>query len=86
MAFKFELGQKVKEKVTGYEGIIVTRSEHLYGCMVYAVKSEKLHDGKPIDSQWFDEGSLEVIGKGKTDHVKQGGGPAIPQRRPDGVR
>jgi hypothetical protein len=86
MAFKFELGQQVKEKVTGFKGIIVTRSEHLYGCIVYAVKSEALHEGKPIDAQWFDEGSLVVVGKGKIDHAEQPGGPAAPQRRPDGVR
>jgi hypothetical protein len=35
--FKHELGKEAKDKITGYEGIIVCRCEHLFGCNTYGI-------------------------------------------------
>lgn len=59
--WKFANGDKVKHVITGFSGIIVARTEFLNGCRQYAVQSEKLHGGKPIESEWIDEGQLELV-------------------------
>ncbi len=57
-----KLGSKVKDKVTGYEGIAVARTTYLTGCDRYSVQSEKLDkDKKPNEWQLFDEHQLEVL-------------------------
>lgn len=59
--FKFELGSEVKDKITGYTGIVNSRSQWLTNCNTYGVKSKELKDGKPMDSVGFDEPSLELV-------------------------
>jgi hypothetical protein len=79
------LGDKVRDRVTGYTGIVVARTEWLYGCVRYVVQSQELHDGRPIDNVQFDEECLKVLKadalKDKT--VKDTGGDRhhVPTRR-----
>jgi len=56
-----QLGTKVRDNITGFEGIAVSRTEYLFGCVRVCVEPQALHDGKPIDSQFFDEQRLEAI-------------------------
>ena len=56
-----KLGDRVRDRVTGFEGVITVASKHLFGCTQFAVKSPEVKDGKPIDAQWFDEGGLEIV-------------------------
>ena len=58
-----KLGQKAKDKITGFEGIIVARVEYLFGCDQYGVSPEA-KDGKVNDTLYFDEGRMEIIGSG----------------------
>ena len=58
-----DLGQKAKDIITGFEGIIVGRAQYLYGCDQYAI-TPLAQDGKINDSQWFDEGRIRVIDRG----------------------
>jgi heat shock protein HspQ len=60
MNFKFNLGDVVTDKITGYKGVVTCRSQWLNGCNTYSVKCQKLKDDKPIDSQHFDEPQLEL--------------------------
>lgn len=63
--FKFELGVEAKDLVTGFQGIIVARTQYLTGCNRYGIQSQKLgKDGKPGDWQHFDEMMLVQTGKG----------------------
>lgn len=83
-----KLGDKVRDKVTGYEGIAIGKTEWLNGCTRWTVQSQTLHEGKPIDSFCFDEPQLEIV---EVEPVKAGpkttGGPIpSPQRRRDPVR
>lgn len=79
-----KLGDKVRDIVSGYEGIVIGVTHYLHGCTVCGVKSQGLHDGKPVSTQWFDMPQLKTV---KKKAVKQGtritGGPHrdIPQRR-----
>lgn len=62
--FTIKLGVQVKDKITGMTGIVVGRTQYLYGCNVYGVTPQVLENGKRLDTEWFDEGRLEVISSG----------------------
>lgn len=61
---KITLGQKVKDKVTGYEGIATARVEYLNGCVQYCVKPKVGADGKMPDPEYIDVQQLEVVEDG----------------------
>lgn len=62
--FQFELGQVVRDLITGYEGVVIGRTEWLNGCVRYVVQSQKLKDGIPLQEHNFDEQQIEAV-KGK---------------------
>lgn len=78
--FKIELGKKAKDKITGMQGIVVARAEHLYGCNTYGLAPQVLENGKKLDTEWFDEGRLDVIGKGVTKEEVQSDVPGSEYR------
>lgn len=59
--FEFELGQEVKDKITGFAGIVIGRTQWLTNCNTYSIKSKELKDGKPMESVGFDEPSLDLV-------------------------
>jgi hypothetical protein len=62
--FKHELGQKAKDKITGFEGILTARVQFLTGCNRYSIQPQKLHDGKRLEGEYFDEDQIVITGKG----------------------
>ncbi len=72
-----ELGQKVKDSLTGFEGVVTAKAEYLDGCVRYLVQPTELASGKMVDAEWIDINRL-------TDEVKPPGGPesAPPSRDP----
>jgi hypothetical protein len=57
-----QLGSKVRDTLTGFEGIATARTEWLYGCSRIGIEPTKLNeDGKPFDTAWFDEQRVEVM-------------------------
>ena len=75
MEYKFKLGSKVKDTVSGYTGILNARSENLNGCIRYSVQAPVDKDMKMPEGYWFDEVSLELIEDKVIKHeaVKTGG-------------
>ena len=59
-----ELGDRVKDKITGLKGIAVGITNYLYGCKRVAVQPETEKDGKPADTFFVDEPQLEIMKKG----------------------
>ena len=55
------LGFKVKDRVTGLSGVVVSIGFDLYGCIQAIVNPGLDKDGKPQDTYWFDINRLEVI-------------------------
>ena len=53
-----KLGQRVTERISGYTGTVIAKTEWVYGCKRFGVQADGLHEGKPIEAQWFDEGEL----------------------------
>lgn len=62
--FSIPLGTEVKDKVSGFKGKVLMVVEHLHNCSHYYVEPSVDKDGKPCEGQFYDEGRLEVIGKG----------------------
>lgn len=63
--FTINLGDRVKDPVSGFNGIAVQATEYLNGCRRIGVQPEKVDTktGKPFEYQYFDEPQLRVIKK-----------------------
>jgi hypothetical protein len=50
------LGEMVKDKVTGFTGMVMARTEYLNGCVQVLVQPKGCDkEGKPKESVWMDE-------------------------------
>lgn len=58
---EIRLGSRVKDQITGFQGIVVVISEYLHGCRRIGVIPEELREGKPGDAQFFDEPQVELL-------------------------
>ena len=62
---KINLGDRVKDTVTGFTGIAVARTQWLNGCDRVAVQPEKLtKEGFPREDRVFDEMQLQLLKAG----------------------
>lgn len=60
--FKINLGSEVKDKITGFKGVVRARTQYLTGCNVYGCQNPKLDDkGNPQEWKWFDEDQLKLV-------------------------
>lgn len=74
----FLLGERVRDKITGLEGVVIGRTAWFTGCTTYGVQPSGLHDGKPLDPQWLD-GIRLVPAPGEVGPVRapsDNGGPS----------
>lgn len=62
--FQYNLGDRVRDRVTNYKGIVTARIEHLNGCRQYSVQAGLGEDGKMLDGYNIDEAQLEFVDKG----------------------
>lgn len=62
------LGKQGKDKITGFEGIIVSKIEYLFGCAQYGIAPPVYDNDKQKrgETEYFDEGRIEIIGVGVT--------------------
>ncbi len=95
MASEITLGVEVKDRISGFRGVAVSKHTHLQGCDRFGVQPPVNKDGELPDAQVFDEPDLEVVGDGVTKALKpepvrrQTGGPhdhEIPAQRPPDAR
>jgi hypothetical protein len=74
LEWKFELGDRVRDRVSGFKGIVTSRTEYLNGCQQYGIDppadsvTGKMNEGYRIDGQ-----QLELVDKGlnQTEPVKK---------------
>ena len=74
-----KLGDKVRDRVTGFKGIAVGKTTWLTGCDRITVQPEGVtKEGKLFETFSFDVDTLEVVG---TRKIKEGqrrtGGPSV---------
>ncbi len=60
---RIELGTVVRDKVTGFVGVVENRASFLYGCDRYCVQPKVGEDGKIPESAMIDEPQLEATGE-----------------------
>jgi hypothetical protein len=61
--FKFEMYEIVKDKVSGYSGVILGRTEYATGCRHYGLAARSVNkEGKVAEWEWFDESRLITDG------------------------
>lgn len=56
-----KLGDRVRDTITGYEGIVVATTQWLTGCARLYVQPETLHDGKVREPETFDITRLILV-------------------------
>lgn len=89
-----QLGDKVRDEVTGFEGVVTGRFEYLYGCVRCAVQPQNVKNEKPVDSVVFDEDQLQVLEEQaivpitvrRANRLTTGGPRSDPTNRADPVR
>ena len=74
---EIRLGLKVRDKVTGFEGIATAKCEYINGCIQYGVTPKIGEDGKYPDCQYLDYKRLEIVGDGVNIDFEDTGGPMI---------
>jgi hypothetical protein len=87
-------GNKVRDTISGVEGIVLGRFEYMYGCVRCEVQPEGTDkDGKVHDGYVFDEQRLELVAtppitvsKDATPGKPPGGPRPTPSRHRDPVR
>lgn len=57
------LGKKVRDRITGFEGIAIGECTYLFGCNQIGI-APPAQNGEVKGSQWFDIGRIEIIGEG----------------------
>lgn len=85
------IGDRIRDKVSGFQGIATGLTEYLNGCRQFLVSPETLGaKGEPIKGQWIDEQTLEVVEGGvfadpfsprEPTKAATAGGPSSPSRR-----
>ena len=63
-----KLGQRVRDEITGFEGIATARAEYRNGCISYCVQPTELEKGQMIEGQYIDVGQLIII---SDEHVER---------------
>ena len=71
---KITLGMKVRDKITGYTGVVVGITKWLHGCERCVVQSQEMDAGKPVDPQTFDLPQLEAIERIAPEPTRSPGG------------
>jgi len=82
--FKFELGTIAKDFVTGFEGMILGRTQYLTGCIQYGICPQRLKQDEAFpDWVWLDESRLRTIEIEQipqyTEELNGGPSPAAPE-------
>lgn len=82
-----KLGDKAKDKISGFSGVIVAVTEWLNGCRRVTIQPQELFEGKPVDSHTFDAEQITKVEAGPPLPQKRTGGPRIePTRHANPVR
>lgn len=55
------VGDRVRDRITGMMGIVIARTEWRYGCIRLTVQPGELKDGRPVDGYQLDEPQCEVV-------------------------
>lgn len=69
------LGEKYRDKITGFQGLATSRHEYLYGCVRYSLESELATAGGKSEEFTFDEQRLVPVPAAPVAATATSGGP-----------
>jgi heat shock protein HspQ len=77
------LGDRVRDRLTGIEGVAIAITHWHSGCSRILVQPQELHEGKPIDATCVDEFDAVIVTKAKVPAIAntKGGPRPEPRRR-----
>jgi heat shock protein HspQ len=58
---KFDLGDTLKEKVTGVVGVVLGITKYATDCIHYGIQAKIKPDGSIPEWHWFDESRLDKV-------------------------
>ncbi len=64
-SWAFEFGDVARDRVSGFKGEVIGRSDYSTGCKQICVQPSAKEDGDWRDGKWFDEERLELVGVGR---------------------
>ena len=79
MAENVKTGDRVRDPLSELEGIVVARTDWMYGCVRVSIQPAEIKDGKPVDWVNLDEPQCEAVPKAKTAKRPDGAKPAGPR-------
>jgi len=59
--FLFSNGDRVRDKISGFEGIVTGSVYYVTGCNQYLLQPKGEDPSKKPDANWFDEGRLVIV-------------------------
>jgi hypothetical protein len=79
---KIQLGDRVKDKLTGFTGIAAGKATFLTGCTQFGVVKELKEGDTSLSTEYFDRARLEIIEKQvhKRETVTEEKNPGGPNR------
>ncbi len=80
------LGDTVKDPISGFEGVAVSSHQYLHGCVRISVQPVVRDDGKLPDTASFDEPQLVVIEASQEKPQPQSQRTGGPEKYPDTPR
>ena len=81
--FRLELGQKVRDRISGFKGVVMARVEYITGCHQYAICPQKVEKdgGLPVWDYLDDDRLAKAPGKITLEKKPTGGPQQTPARR-----
>lgn len=70
-----QLGQRAKDKITGFSGVLTDRHSYLTGCDQYSITPPVNDEGEFCGLVSFDEGRIEILGPGPMQEAPPGTKP-----------
>lgn len=84
---RVNLGDEVRDKITGFRGVVIGMTRWLNGCVRVGIQPRKVtkDKGKLVEAEWIDEPQLAIVKRRViTPPTFEPGGPKpTPTRRSD---
>lgn len=81
-----QLGDRVKDSITGFEGVAIGRTEWLHGCVRITIQGDKLHNGVPVEPVSFDEPQVVIVKAKKVEKKEEETPPGGPRPEPSRMK
>jgi hypothetical protein len=79
-----KLGQRARDRVTGFTGICIARTEWLNGCIRITLEPPLDKDGKAQEARTIDEPQLELVDDGIRKDMRTTAAEEAPRKKTGG--